>query len=263
MTNSIYFSNLHINLEVNRVAFSLFGLDIYWYAIIIVSGFLLGAWFCASSAKKRGVNPDDIWNIALYGLVFGIICARLYYVAFDFSEYKNDLLRIFNLRDGGIAIYGAIIGAVITAFVYCKRKKLPTRKVFDLCAPGLFIGQAIGRWGNFVNAEVYGKETKSLFAMSINMHPSVHPLFLYESVWNVIGLIIILLIRDKTKKDGQDFCFYIAWYSLGRLFLEGMRQPQYILYLIDGKVGISQAVAVVGILVGVVGFVLIRKTDKC
>ena len=169
---------------------------------------------------------------------------------------------LFKVWNGGLAIYGGIIGAIISTVIYCKVKKLNIAKVFDVCAPGLFIGQAIGRFGNFVNVEVYGGETNSLFGMSINGATPVHPLFLYESIWNVIGLVILLLIRDKKKNDGQVFCFYIFWYSFGRLFLEGMRNPNYILYVIPNVLGISQLVAILFMIAAVSAFVVLQVKAK-
>ena len=131
--------------------------------------------------------------------------------------------------------------------------------VFDVCTPGLIIGQIIGRWGNFVNAEVYGRETDILWRMSINGGDGVHPMFLYESLWNLLGLVIILKFRDKKKWDGQVFFFYIIWYGIGRLFMEGMRQEEYILWLIPDVLGISQLVALVAVAVGICAFILMRK----
>ena len=259
MINEISFPGLGINLTVNRVAFSVFGKDIYWYALIILTGFLCGAGFVAATAKKRGIDTENIWDIALFGLIFGLIGARLYYIMFDFESVKGSILNVFKVREGGLAIYGGIIGAVLSTFVYCRKKSLPLLKVFDLCAPGLFIGQAIGRWGNFVNAEVYGLETSLPWGMSINGASPVHPLFLYESLWNVIGFLLVLFFRGKNKYDGRVFGFYIFWYSFGRIFLEGMRQSQYILYLVKDKIGISQAVAAVGIAGGIFLFYYSKK----
>lgn len=259
MTNVISFPGLGLEFNVNRVAFTILDKDIFWYALIILTGFLLGSTFVACKAKKRGVNPEAIWDIALYGLVFGIIGARLYYVMFDFESVKGSVLNVFKIWEGGLAIYGGIIAAVITAYVYCKKKELDVLLIFDLCCQGLFIGQSIGRWGNFVNAEVYGKETELLWGMSINGAPAVHPLFLYESLWNLLGLIIAVNFANRNKIDGRVFFFYILWYSLGRLLLEGMRQTQYILYAVEGIVGISQIVAAVGIIVGIVGLVSLSK----
>ena len=159
-------------------------------------------------------------------------------------------------------IYGALIGAILTAYIYCRIKKLNTLNVFDVCVPGLLIGQIIGRWGNFFNAEVYGKETESLLRMTINGGVGVHPLFLYEGLWNFVGFILIVLFRDRKKADGQVFFFYIFWYGLGRLLLECMRQSQYILYAVENVVGISQIVAFLGIILGICGIVLLQKKSK-
>lgn len=259
MTNVISFPGLGLEFNVNRIAFTVLGKDIFWYAIIILTGFLLGSGFVAARAKKKGVNPEAIWDIALYGLLFGIIGARLYYIIFDFDSVKGSILNVFKIWEGGLAIYGGIIAAVITAYVYCRKKELNVLSIFDLCCQGLFIGQSIGRWGNFVNAEVYGRETNLPWGMSINGDAAVHPLFLYESLWNVLGLIIAVNFANRNKIDGRVFFFYILWYSLGRLMLEGMRQTQYILYAVEGIVGISQIVAGIGIIVGIVGLVSLSK----
>ena len=255
--NVISFPNLGIHLNVDPVAFTVGVKEIYWYALIILTGFLLGFTFVYHTCEKRGVKKDNVWDIALYGLVSGIIGARIYYVRFALDEFDSiwDMFKIWN---GGLAIYGGIIGASIATFIYCRTKKLNTANVFDVCAPGLLIGQAIGRFGNFVNAEVFGGETNNLLAMSINGSNGVHPLFLYESMWNITGLIILVLFRDKKKADGQVFCFYIFWYSLGRLFLEGMRDTKYILYVIPNVLGISQLVALLLIIASVSVFVYLQ-----
>lgn len=262
MTNTIAFPALGLEFTINRVAFHIFQKPIYWYAIIIMTGFILALLFVSKTCEKRGVSRDTVFDIAFWGLIFGIIGARIYYVIFDPDCLNGNILNIIKLWEGGLAIYGGIIAAVLTALIYCRMKKLPILKTFDVCAPGLLIGQAVGRWGNFVNAEVYGKETASLFRMSINSSAGVHPLFLYESVWNILGFIIILLFRDKKKADGQVFFFYTLWYGIGRLFLEGMRQPEYILYLIDGRLGISQAVSGVMIIFSVIMLAMLQRRTK-
>lgn len=258
MSNTIGFPGLGLEFNINRVAFTIFGKDIYWYALCILTGYLLAIIFVSKTCKKRGVDPDHVLDISIWGLVFGIIGARIYYCIFDWDSIGS-FINIFKIWEGGIAIYGAIIGAVTTAFVYCKIKKLNTLNVFDVCVPGLFIGQIIGRWGNFFNVEVYGKETDSFLRMTINGGEGVHPLFLYEGIWNFIGLMLLLLFRDKKKTDGQVFFFYIFWYSLGRLMLEGMRQSEYILYAIENVVGISQIVAFLGIIAGISGIIFLHK----
>ena len=259
--NNIAFPKLGISLNISPVAFSIGSKPIYWYALIILSGFLLGLFFVYKTCEKRGVKKDNVWDIAMFGLIFGIIGARIYYVLFALDEFDS-IADMFKVWNGGLAIYGGIIGAIISTVIYCMVKKLNIAKVFDVCAPGLFIGQAIGRFGNFVNVEVYGGETNSLFGMSINGATPVHPLFLYESIWNVIGLVILLLIRDKKKNDGQVFCFYIFWYSFGRLFLEGMRNPNYILYVIPNVLGISQLVAILFMIAAVSAFVVLQVKAK-
>jgi len=256
--NVIGFPAFNLTLKVNRVAFTVLGKEIYWYALCIMAGFLLGLLFVGKTCKKRGVNPDNVSDICLWGLVFSIISARIYYCIFDWKNIGG-FWGIFKIWEGGIAIYGALIGAILTAYIYCKRKKLNTLNVFDVFVPGLLIGQIIGRWGNFFNVEVYGKETTSFLRMTINNAPGVHPLFLYEGIWNFIGLILVLIFRDKKHKDGQVFFFYIAWYSFGRLFLEGMRQTEYILYLIPNVLGISQVVAFIGVILGIFGIILLEK----
>lgn len=259
--NVISFPRLGITLNIDPVAFRIGAKPVYWYALIILTGFLLGLLFVYMTCEKRNVKRDSIWDIALIGLVAGIIGARIYYVLFALDEFTSfwDILKIWN---GGLAIYGGITGSALSSFIYCKVKKLNTRNVFDVCAPGLLIGQAIGRFGNFVNAEVFGGETNSLLGMSINSRPPVHPLFLYESLWNIAGLGLILLFRDKKKSDGQVFCFYIFWYALGRLFLEGMRNSAYILYVIPNILGISQLVSALLIVLSAAAFVYLHLKSK-
>lgn len=262
MTNTIGFPKLGIELDINRVAFEVFGRPIYWYALLIMTGFILAVLFVLATCKKRGLAEDHIFDIAFYGLLFGILGARLYYVLFDIDCLDGNILNFFKIWEGGLAIYGGIIAAVITAGVYCKIKKISILNTFDVCCPGLFIGQAIGRWGNFVNAEVYGKETSSVLGMTINGMGPYQPLFLYESLWNSLGFILLVIFRDKKTSDGQVFFGYILWYGIGRLLLEGMRQSEYILYVIDGVLGISQLVSAIAIIVAIVGFIVVTKRGK-
>lgn len=262
MVNNIAFPKLGLNFDINRVAFSIGAKDIYWYGIIIGLGFILAVAFVCYDCKKRGVNRDNIYDIAIYGLIFGLLGARIYYVIFDFESVRGSFLNFFAVWNGGIAIYGGIIGAVISTYIYCRCKKINVLNVFDVCAPGLFIGQIIGRFGNFVNAEVYGRETSLPWQMSINGGAGVHPLFLYESLWNLAGLIFLVLYRDKKKADGEVFFLYILWYALGRIWLEGMRKPEFILYLIPNAVGISQVVSAAAIIVAAAGIWKVRRNKK-
>lgn len=256
--NNISFEKLGLSFNISPVAFSIGTKPIYWYAIIILTGFLLAILFVVRDCRKYEVKPENVWDIATYGLVFGIIGARIYYVLFALDEFDS-FAEVFQIWNGGLAIYGGIIAAFITTAIYCKICKLNTLNVFDVCCPGLFIGQAIGRWGNFVNAEVYGKTTSLPWGMSINGTSPVHPLFLYESLWNILGLVLLVILRKHKKADGQIVCFYVGWYSLGRLFLEGMRNSDFILYAIPNVLGISQLVALIGIIASVTGTIILAK----
>ncbi len=262
MTNVIGFPGLDLEFQVNRVAFYIFSKPIYYYALIILTGFLLGLLFVSLTCEKRGVKKDTVFDVAFWGLFFGIIGARIYFCVFDGDIFKEGFLNIFKIWEGGLAIYGGIIGAILSTIVYCKKHNLSILKVFDVCSPGLLIGQSIGRWGNFVNAEVFGRETESFLRMTINYNSGVHPLFLYESLWNALGFILIVLFRDKKKVDGQVFFSYTLWYGIGRLFLEGMRQSDYILWLIDNKIGISQVVALICIILSLVFHIYLLKKQK-
>ena len=262
MTNIISFPKIGITLTLSPVAFSIGAKDIYWYALIILFGFLMGILLVAFDSEKRGLPRDNVLDIALYGIVAGIICARIYYVLFSLDEFADDFLGIFKIWEGGLAIYGGIIGAVLSTLTYCKFKKLNVLNTLDVCCVGMLLGQAIGRWGNFVNCEVFGGVTESLLGMSINGALPVHPLFLYESLWNFAGVILLCIIRNRKTKNGQIFCCYILWYSVGRLALEGMRNPKYILYVIPNVLGISQLVAGILIVASIIALVYITKSDK-
>ncbi len=262
MANIITFPKLGFSLNLSPVAFSIGTKDIYWYALIILFGFLMGIFIVSFDSKKRGLSKDNVIDIALWGMVSGIICARIYYVLFALDEFRGDWLGIFRIWEGGIAIYGGIIGAVLSTFIYCKKKKLNILNTFDVCCIGLLLGQAIGRWGNFTNCEVFGRPTDFFLGMSINGNAPVHPLFFYESMWSFAGVILLSLLRNKKKKNGQIFFGYILWYSAGRLVLEGMRDTKYILYVIPDVLGISQLVAALLIIVSIAGLIYVTKSDK-
>ena len=257
MRNYIAFPKLGLEFNINPVAFTLGGITVRWYGIIIALALIIGAFFCTRLAKKEGLDPDIITDIVLVGAPLGIVCARLYYVFFNWEQYKGDLLSIFAIWNGGIAIYGAIIGAVLGAYIYLKVKKLNVLKVFDICIFGLLIGQIIGRWGNFVNAEAYGSITKLPWGMIINNPLStemVHPAFLYESLWNLLGFTGLLIYRKHKKFDGEIFLLYIAWYGIGRCWIEGLRTDS--LMFLGTRV--SQLVAVLTATVSVVWWMILR-----
>lgn len=260
MTNTIDFNKLGIfDLEINRVAIeNIFGtgIDIYWYAVIITFGMILAVSFCMWQSKQFGWKSDDIVDVCLWGIPFALIGARLYFVIFMLDHFDS-LWDMINFRNGGLAIYGGIIAAFIVGFVFCKVKNKNVLALFDLASFGFFIGQAIGRWGNFVNAEAYGSETALPWGMSINGAAPVHPTFLYESIWNVIGfLVAFFVIKRLRKENGEVFCFYMGWYGLGRAFIEGLRQDSL---RVLGVFRVSQLLAIFFFVCSIFLFVLIRK----
>ncbi len=257
--NVISFPNLNLHMTINRVAFTIFDKPVYWYGIIIAVGFVLGVLYAFWRARKEGLPSDTVFDLVLWGLPTCIICARIFYVIGDPSVLAGGFWKIIAIWEGGIAIYGAIIGAVIVGVTYCKVKKLNMGTVFDVCAPGLMIGQIIGRWGNFVNAEVYGSPTNSLFAMSINGGVGVQPLFLYESVWMLIGLIGLLLYQNHKRRSGEIFTLYVIWYGIGRAVLESFRQDEYILKLFGMPISQMTAVLTVAAAVCMLIYLYMKK----
>mgnify|MGYP003289891995 CR=1 FL=1 len=246
--NNISFPRLGISFEIDPVAIKLpFLGGVHWYGIIIALGILLAVLYCSYVAKREGENPEIITDTVLYALPVSVICARTYYVIFSWESYRNNLSDIFKIWEGGIAIYGAIIGAVLTAGIFFKIKKLNVLKLFDICCLGVIIGQVVGRWGNFVNAEAFGGPCHYIWGMSINGGECVHPTFLYESLWNLLGFIILSQLHKKRLFYGYTFFSYITWYGFGRFFIEGLRTDS--LYL--GNIRISQLVALLCVIGGI------------
>lgn len=259
-TNNISFNKLGIfDLEINRVAIdNLFGvgIDIYWYAIIITFGMILAVSFCMWQAKHFGLKSDDVIDVCLWGVPCALIGARLYFVLFMLEHFET-LWEMINFRNGGLAIYGGVIAAFIVGLIFCKVKNKNVLALFDLASFGFFIGQSIGRWGNFVNAEAYGSETNLPWGMSINGAAAVHPTFIYESLWNFIGFLVAFFVIKRLRKDhGEIFCFYMGWYGLGRAFIEGLRQDSL---RVLGVFRVSQILAIVFLVGAIVLFILIRK----
>ncbi len=211
-----------------------------WYGLIIAVGFMLAVTYCMRQTKHFGVKPDDLLDLLFFATPAGIIGARLYYVALEWEQFSGDPLRILRVWEGGLAIHGAVIAAAVTAVIFCRVRRISVGAMLDVGAIGLLIGQAVGRWGNFVNGEVYGRETDLPWRMLVD-GKEVHPLFLYESLWNIAGLVLLRLLMKKRKYNGQLFTLYIAWYGLGRGLLEGMRSAEYNLML--GDILFSQLVA--------------------
>jgi len=263
MENRICFPALGLEFNINRVAFSIMGFNIYWYALLISAGIIGGYFYAVWQGKKQGLKTDVFSDVLLVGIPSAIICARAYYVFSKWDYYSQNPAEILNLRAGGIAIYGAVIGAVLSVLIYTKIKRYNTLKIFDICSVSLLIGQAVGRWGNFVNAEAHGYETQSFFKMGIwdntlGKYIFYHPTFLYESLWNILGIFILHFMMKRKKADGQIFFLYIFWYGLGRFFIEGLRTDS----LMAGNIRISQLVALISILVGIAATIYILHREK-
>lgn len=263
---------VHLGITINHLksSISVFGFRIAFYGIIIGIGMLAGLWIAQSDAKRRGQDPELYLDFALYAIICSIIGARLYYVIFEWDYYKNNLLQIFNLRAGGLAIYGGVIAGAITMIVYTRMKKVSFFSMADTGVLGLVTGQIIGRWGNFFNCEAFGGYTDSLLAMRIrralvhdNMlnadvlnhrivengveYIQVHPTFFYESCWNLCLLLFMLWFRRYKKYDGQMLWIYLLGYGIGRFWIESLRTDQLILF--GTGLPVSQALSLVLILV--------------
>ncbi|MFA7636888.1 MAG: prolipoprotein diacylglyceryl transferase [Monoglobales bacterium] len=256
----IAFPGLGIDtFSVNPVAFKLFGREIYWYGIIIAIGLILAFLWAVRLDKEEKLPKDTLVDLLIVGLPVAIICARAYYVIFSWSDYKNNLIQVFKIWEGGIAIYGGVIGAFIAGYLYAKAKKISFFKIADIGAPCFLIGQAIGRWGNFVNAEAFGSKTTLPWGMQLVQEGiTVHPTFLYESLWNSVGFLILTLVRKKKPFEGFIFYGYLLWYGLGRVWIEGLRTDSLML----GNLRISQLVAGLCIIVSLSVMLMKWKNDS-
>ena len=258
----VSFPKLGLEFDINRVAFTIFGLDIYWYALLIMTGFLLAVLYAWRSTKNFDVKMDPLIDVVLVGLFCGIIGARIYYVIFRLNSY-NSLWEMINIRDGGLAIYGGVILAFVSGLIMCKYvEKIEILPIFDIAAVGFLIGQGIGRWGNFMNQEAFGSQTNLPWGMySANTYyfemvggvsqkvgpTTVHPCFLYESIWCLAGFVLLHFIsRRYYKFKGQMFLSYLVWYGLGRAWIEGLRTDS--LWLVDNVIKVSQLLAIICVL---------------
>lgn len=283
MHTEISFPNLGIYLKNVGKSIDLFGIEIAYYGIIIGTAILLGFWIAAREAKRTGQNPENYLDMGIIGVIAGIVGARLYYVIFSWDMYKDNLLDIFNLREGGLAIYGGVIAAVISVLVLAKVKHLSAPQIFDTIAMALLNGQMLGRWGNFFNREAFGGYTDSLFAMRLPLdavrssdvteqmrrhieridgvsYIQVHPTFLYESLWCMVLLIILFAYRKHKKYEGELFLMYLFGYGLGRFWIEGLRTDQLLL----SGVGIAVSQLLAGAIVVGTGAAMLylRKKHK-
>ena len=255
--------------HMDRIAFSLFGIDVNWYGLIITCGMILAVLYALWHAKHEGVKSDDIIDLALALIFCGVIGARLYYVIMEFDQYLvsggtfwqnlgGTLYNCIAIWNGGLAIYGGIIAGFLAAMVVARAKRIPFPVIADIAGPAVMVGQIIGRWGNFVNVEAFGAETTLPWRMgvlysfndgvSFVSEKFVHPTFIYESLWNLLGLILITYFYKKKKFHGQMFLTYMTWYGFGRMLIEGLRADS--LYV--GSIRISQLVGFVTFVVGAV-----------
>ena len=254
----------------SSVAFHIGGKAIYWYGIIIALGVLLALWFCMKQKEKYGITEDNLMDGVLWGIPLAIVGARLYYVLFYLDRFKKadgsfDWAESVAIWDGGLAIYGGVIAAVLVCFVLSKKRGFKLGALTDLIVMGFLIGQAVGRWGNFMNREAFGAETTLPWRMQLTTTAGtlveVHPTFLYESLWNVIGLLLIVFVVSKARRfDGENTCFYFLWYGVGRFWIEGLRTDSLMLVPSIG-LRASQLVAGIAVVAGIAAEVYF--TRKC
>lgn len=239
---------------MNPIAFEVFGLSIGWYGIIISCGILLGVVIASYRAKKENIPADTIIDLVLWAVPVAVIGTRVYYVAFNWSYYGQNFLQIFNMRQGGLAIHGGIIAGVLVGYFFCKFKKIGFWKLADICAPSIILGQAIGRWGNFINQEAYGRPTNLPWAIEIN-GINVHPTFLYESLWNILVFAFLMYYSKKKKYEGQIFLLYLILYSAARFFIESLRVDS----LMFGSFRVAQLISIVTILGAIAVGIYLKK----
>lgn len=260
--STVEFPKLGLEFDLNKTAFTIANIEIAWYAIIISIGFLLAVFYALKNLKRFGLEENRFIDVVIGGMIGGIVGARLYYVVFSWDLYKDNLLEIFNTRNGGLAIYGGIIGAVLVGGLICKIRKVKLLPTFDVVAIGFLIGQGIGRWGNFVNVEAYGSETNSILGMissgDVVIKNPVHPTFLYESIWCIIGVVLLHLYSKHRKFDGEISLMYLMWYGVERSIVEGLRQDS--LYL--GPFRVSQVLSIILVITSLILWLVIRSKIK-
>lgn len=269
----IVFPKLDIVLEVKSQAFSIFGIGIQWYGILITLGMILAMIFGFSQFKKYGINSDRAIDCVIGGIIGGIIGARAYYVIMEWDNYAGNLKEIINIRNGGLAIYGGVIGSILAGGIIAKIRKVKLLPLLDVAGMSFLIGQGIGRWGNFTNHEAFGSNTESIFGMtsgkiqerimymnnpSVSPDLPVHPCFLYESVWCLTGFVLLYFLSKKRKYDGQMFIMYIGWYGFGRFFIEGLRTDSLML----GNLRVSQVLALICFITSVILLIVIGGKVK-
>lgn len=282
---NIYFPHLGWAFHLNSVAFTIFGVSVYWYGLIITSGIILGTYLACRIAKKEKLDPNLFMDFVLYDILVALIGARVYFVIFSWSYYSEHPLEIFNIRQGGLAIYGGVIVSIVAALIYTHHKKISFGHFADVATYGLILGQAMGRYGNFFNKEVFGGYTDNVLAMAILKSEAkppladsvlahiqrfdafgtaeyiqVHPTFFYESTWNFVLLILLLAYRKHRMAYGEIFCLYLIGYGVGRFWIEGIRTDQ--LLIPQTQIPISQVIAICSIILGIIGILVCRKRNQ-
>lgn len=276
---NVRFPNLNLEFQIDRVAFSVGDFNIYWYGLLIAVGVMFVMLTAFYLAKKMGINSDNLVDVIMFTAVGAVVGARVYYVAFAPFKYTS-FIDMINIRDGGLAIYGAVIGGILLGIEGCKLKKIRVRDYLDIVGSSILIGQCIGRWGNFANQEAFGTNTNGLFGMisegtvsyltrvqsslaaqGITVDPNmpVHPTFLYESVWCLIGFIMILWYFNRRKFAGEMMCLYAIWYGFGRFFIEALRTDSLEIF---AGLRTSQLVALLSVVAGVAIIVYNRYDFK-
>jgi phosphatidylglycerol---prolipoprotein diacylglyceryl transferase len=255
---------------LNRVMIEIGPLTVYWYGVLIGFGAMLGLWLAVRESQRLGMNKEIFVDLVLYALPIAIICARLYYVLFNFEHYAANPIGIIKVWEGGLAIHGGLIGAFLTGYIFCKKKGLSFWKLADIAAPSILIGQIIGRWGNFMNQEAHGGPVTREFLEGLHLPDFIinqmyingtyyHPTFLYESLWNLVGLCILLYLRRVNLRRGEIFLGYLIWYSIGRFFIEGLRTDSLML---TETLRVAQVVSLVTVVAGIVLIIARRMGSK-
>lgn len=263
----VSFPGLGINdLPVNRVAFSIGSFNVYWYGILIATGLLLAVLYAYFNAHRYDVDRSKLFDCVIVGIITSIIGARLYYVIFKWDYFSQNFWSVFDIRDGGIAIYGAIIGALAGGLIMAKIKKQKFLPILDISMTGFLIGQAIGRWGNFFNQEAFGTPTDSVFRMMSENTGGVgvHPCFLYESVWCALGFVVLFIVNRKFQRyHGQIFFLYLVWYGAERTVVEGLRTDSlYLPFQMFGyDIRVSQLLSAILVIVGIVLLIVFRNKN--
>ncbi|MBQ8902074.1 MAG: prolipoprotein diacylglyceryl transferase [Bacilli bacterium] len=255
---------------MNPVLFTLFGIEIRWYSVLLLTGMIIAMFMFIKEGKRFNIPKDFTFNLAFWVIIIGIISARLYYCVFNFSLYKDNLLDIFKIWEGGLAIHGGLIGGFITLFIYTKKYSVNTYKITDMAVVPLLLAQSIGRWGNFFNSEAHGVATTYYHLKELHIPEKIiegmkignvyyHPTFFYESLYCLVGFIILLFIRRyRYLKRGQLTCIYLMYYSVGRFFIESLRTDS----LMFGGFRVAQIISVVLFVIGLIAFMILGRKGR-